>query len=357
MRQAMEQTGIVAPPGKDPECNHQTGKAADGRCIGCKRAADQRTYRKKQYEPALAELVTRGIAERGTGPDGVPVWQYTGPSYGYVPPKLPNLPYECDPRTTEHFRAAYGRAPSRKDGTPGLLDSMMTQQLDMARRGQQYRAEPHDTCSVCQAAYAEGEAAHGDDSPAAVTARTGRRADGHQDCWFCLHIDEAADEARRLAREETERIAREEAEAERVRAERQGRITRYSEAHRDGRYAYVDGRRIRRDGSLCMCSDCDDRQERRRAEAARTGARASYAPGGNTATAGQRFRFIQSDTASNRYTTITSDELNRLRDSFRGGPTPPRAPRWEWEITEEPVASATEGTTDDGDGDDNDGPF
>lgn len=305
MQQAMHLTGIVA-PAKDGDCGHQQGKAGDGRCLGCKREADQRTYRKKQYVKALAALVARGVAEAGTTPKGTQVWKYTGPSHAYVEPVLPNLPYDCDPDTVAHFRAASGRPPARRDGEPRYLASVLAAVLDSARNG---NMGAHPACSVCMAAYAEAEAAHGDDSEAAQLARRGNRASNHYSCLFCIRIDEAADEARRLERAEERRAQREEAaETERVETLR-ARIGRWREARDNGRYAYEDGRRILRDGQLCDCGRCDERQERRRREAA------AAAP--------------QASTADAPWHTVSADSLRNLSSVYMTASNS-SSPRWDW---------------------------
>lgn len=86
LTQAMAWTGVVLPAVKGGDCGHQLELAADGRCLSCKREADQRLYRNRQYKTALGSLVARGLVRESKDR-----WVYAGP----VPiqrtrkPKLP----------------------------------------------------------------------------------------------------------------------------------------------------------------------------------------------------------------------------------------------------------------------------
>jgi hypothetical protein len=253
MRSAMHYTGVIPPDpkGGGKACDHGAEKAADGRCVACKREADQRLYRNKAYRKAIASLVEQGIAR----PAGDGRWAYAGKPPMAGPKARPRLPAE----------------PGRVFAPDLIVSELMT---------------------AMQALISALPADHGEGTTVFREARRGRRQIGHSGCMICDSIEDQS-----ITDHETVEDGNGETPAQTIRVYRErqpghercnicddiaghpredaaltDRLRRYESAMSAGRsYAYMpDGRRIQSDGSLCDCSRCDERV-RVRTPAARTG--------------------------------------------------------------------------------------
>jgi hypothetical protein len=254
MRSAMHYTGVIPPDpkGGGKACDHGADKAADGRCVACKREADQRLYRNKAYRKALAALVEQGIAR----PAGKDMWAYAGKAPMAGPKIRPRLPAEPGKPGQVHDTTGelYTRlmAVMRPDAQHAAGTGL---HADAAQGRRHY---DHEDCDMCEAIETQSAAAHYDvrndsgETPAEAVRNYGGRQTGHERCLICEDIEGGR-------RDDPGRAAR---------------VRRYDRAMDTGRpYAYMpDGRRIQSDGSLCTCQRCDQRV-RVRASAARTAAR------------------------------------------------------------------------------------
>ena len=242
MRSAMHYTGVVPPDpkGGGKACEHGAEKAADGRCVACKREADQRLYRNKAYRKAIASLVEQGIAR----PAGDGRWAYAGKPPMAGPKVRPRLPAEPG-RVTPPDRTISGLMTAMQaliNALPGDHHGGTTVFYEASHGRRQYG---HDDCPACHAIEAQSaddhEYAEGLDgeTPAQTIRIYSERQAGHERCNIC-------DDIAGYPRED---------------AALTGRLRRYESAMSAGRsYAYMpDGRRIQSDGSLCTCERCDER--------------------------------------------------------------------------------------------------
>lgn len=272
LRGAMHSTGVKPP---DPKggvllCSHGTPAAGDGRCLGCKREADQRLYRNRQYMKAMAALVDRGIARAA----GKSLWVYAGPPVQPPARRKPALPAEPVPVMAADESGIF-MMPSGAPVHPPVTITGMTspdhvpgaEARRLAELGQRWTG--HESCVFCS--YYEAMSADEHDrrpndwsnSPRDCV-ENGYREHGHEDCNICQRIEEQLEERDRFADEER----REEARTREIR-----RGLWRAAMDRGERYAYQsDGRRIRENGTLCMCDTCDERvarHERRRVRPSR----------------------------------------------------------------------------------------
>lgn len=258
LRAAMHYTGVIPPRVKGGVliCAHGGVTAADGRCLLCKREADQRLYRNRMYRKAMASLVEKGIAK----PSGTDLWTYTGRPAMPVSKSRPKLPAE--PRRAVSDVDAAVRAMADRiaaiAGSLAGLSSVSRLDANHSRVSVAYtwavlgrRLPGHEICSDCgliETRSRNGHDNYEDDdgnTPAETVRMYGERQRGHADCAICDEIG-----AERLA-------------ADTARAERVERYER--ERARGRRYPHMpDGRRINSDGSLCDCERCDERVETRR---------------------------------------------------------------------------------------------
>lgn len=274
LRGAMHSTGIRPPDPKGGAmlCEHGAVLAKDGRCSDCKKEADRRLYRSRQYMKAMAILVERGVAVQA----GKGLWRYAGPPVQPAPRKLPALPAE--PVTPDAAPSVYMTV-STAGATTTLPTMMMpdgnhgdgSTARQLARLGR--RDAGHEGCVFCEyherQSWADHDRRSGSyESPREYIEQYGFRADDHQACDICERIEEQQRERERL---------QDEAERDERRQQEIRRSLYHAAMDRGEAYAYQsDGRRIRRDGSLCYCEPCDTRVARHNRRAARTSGMADF---------------------------------------------------------------------------------
>jgi hypothetical protein len=244
LRGAMHGTGVVTPDSKGGTllCGHGPETAPDGRCLGCKREADQRLYRNRQYGKAMSRLVERGLVTLA----GKDTWRYSGPPLqppGKVKPRLPAEP------ARELPAAAAGLTATAEELTQALRSlSDAFHSADAARAATRgTRAGGHRACRECAAAESRSRAEHQFreqsylESPADL-ASVGSRAPLHDGCYICDELEDSGDSTG-------------------WHDIQQQRAQMYRDQRAAGRnYAYIpNGRRILRDGALCECGQCEER--------------------------------------------------------------------------------------------------